>query len=48
MLLTVRPTRIDKYIARVVSRHSNPATQETTEAITWVADEHVFCAAAAL
>jgi hypothetical protein len=48
MPITVRPTKADKEIARVIARDTTPATEETAEALTWGADEHTLCAAAAV
>ena len=48
MPVTVRPTRADKEIARVIARNTSTATEETAEILTWGADEHVLCAAAAV
>jgi hypothetical protein len=46
MPVNVRPTRADREIARVIARNTTPATEETV--LTWGADEHVLCAAAAV
>ena len=48
MPVTVRPTRADKEIARVIARDTSTAMEETAEILTWGADEHVLCAAAAV
>jgi hypothetical protein len=41
-LYQVRPTRGDIAIANVVSKYTNPATEQIAEALTWGADEHVL------
>ena len=48
MPVTVRPTRTDKEIARIIARNTTPTMEETAEILTWGADEHVLCAAAAV
>jgi membrane-associated phospholipid phosphatase len=47
MPVIVRPTRIDEQIARIVARETTPKTEKITEVLTWGADEHILCAAAA-
>jgi undecaprenyl-diphosphatase len=47
MAVTVRPTRADKKIAKVIAHNTTPAMERTAEALTWAADEHFLCAAAA-
>ncbi|MCP3459512.1 phosphatase PAP2 family protein [Bradyrhizobium sp. CCGUVB23] len=46
-LVTVKPTRIDIAIADEIAAHANPGMEETAEALTWGADEHVLLALAA-
>jgi hypothetical protein len=46
-LFSVRPTRFDRVIADEVSAHTNPAIEEVSKVLTWGADEHVVCLAAA-
>jgi undecaprenyl-diphosphatase len=46
-LVTVRPTRIDIAIANEIADHTNPELEQTAEALTWGADEHVLLALAA-
>ena len=48
MAVIVRPTKADKTIARVVARNTSPAMEKTAQALTWGADEHFLCAAAAV
>src|SRR6185437_15895804 len=48
MPVTVRPTRADKKIARIIARNATPATERAAEALTSGADEHFVCTAAAL
>jgi membrane-associated phospholipid phosphatase len=48
MPVTVRPTRTDKEIARIIARNTTPTMEETAEILTWGADEYVLCAAAAV
>ena len=48
MPVAVRPTRADKEIARVIARNATPRTEEVAEVLTWGADEHVLCVAAAV
>jgi membrane-associated phospholipid phosphatase len=48
MAVIVRPTKADKAIARIVARNTSPAMEKTAEALTWGADEHLLCAAAAV
>ena len=47
-LLTVRPTRLDKDLARAVARHTNPQIERGAKTLTWGADGHVLVAAASL
>jgi undecaprenyl-diphosphatase len=46
-LVTVKPTRIDIAIANEIADHTNPELEQTAEALTWGADEHVLLALAA-
>jgi membrane-associated phospholipid phosphatase len=46
-LFTVRPTNIDKRIARQVASHTDRRTERLAGAMTWGADEHVLLALAA-
>jgi undecaprenyl-diphosphatase len=46
-LVTVKPTRIDIAIANEIADHTNPELEESAEALTWGADEHVLLALAA-
>jgi undecaprenyl-diphosphatase len=48
MTITIRPTSADVKIARSISRHTNRRTERFAAFLTWGADEHVMCAAAAL
>ncbi|PAY04711.1 phosphatase PAP2 family protein [Bradyrhizobium sp. UFLA03-84] len=45
MPITVRPTTPDIAIARTISRNTTPPTERAASILTWVADEHVVCAA---
>jgi membrane-associated phospholipid phosphatase len=45
-LATVKPTRIDTAIANEIAGRTNPEIEETAEALTWGADEHVLVALA--
>jgi len=45
-LITVRPTRLDKDIARGVARHADVPIERAAEVLTWGADEHLLIAAA--
>jgi hypothetical protein len=47
MPITVRPTKLDYTVARAVTRHTNPPTEQVSKAVTWEADEHVLCGLAA-
>lgn len=42
MPVTVRPTRTDKEIARIIARNTTPTMEETAEILTWGADEMSF------
>jgi undecaprenyl-diphosphatase len=46
-LVTVKPTRIDIVIANEIADHTNSELEQTAEALTWGADEHVLLALAA-
>ncbi|MBR0685232.1 phosphatase PAP2 family protein [Bradyrhizobium manausense] len=46
-LVTVKPTRIDIALANAIADHTNPELEQTAEALTWGADEHVLLALAA-
>ena len=48
MPVNVRPTKADKVVARIIARNTTPTMEETAEILTWGADEHVLCAAAAV
>jgi membrane-associated phospholipid phosphatase len=43
-LVTVRPTAADVAIADIIAAHTNPPTEETAQALTWGADEHILLA----
>jgi membrane-associated phospholipid phosphatase len=45
--ITVKPTSADTTIADAVARHTEPAPQRITRALTWCADEKVLLALAA-
>src|SRR5260370_28046362 len=45
-LITVRPTQLDKDIARDVARHTDVPIERGAELLTWGADEHLLIAAA--
>lgn len=46
-LVTVKPTWIDIAIADEIADHTNAELEQTAEALTWGADEHVLLALAA-
>ena len=46
-VFTVRPTTADTRIANAIAAHTDVPTEETAEALTWGADEHVLIALAA-
>src|ERR1700723_3122697 len=46
--MTIRPSQIDKDLARVIARHTNPRVEQGAEVLTWGADEHALIAAAAI
>ena len=45
--ITVRPTRVDLSVAKIISAHTGPRTERAAEFLTWGADEHILCALAA-
>jgi membrane-associated phospholipid phosphatase len=45
-LITVRPTQLDKDIARGIARHADVPIERAAEVLTWGADEHRLIAAA--
>ena len=45
-LITVRPTQLDKDIARGIARHADVPIERAAEVLTWGADEHLLIAAA--
>ncbi|WP_234681713.1 phosphatase PAP2 family protein [Bradyrhizobium monzae] len=45
-LVTVKPTPIDFAIANEIADHTNAGLEQTAEALTWGADEHVLLALA--
>jgi undecaprenyl-diphosphatase len=47
-LFRVKPTRLDRAVARTISAHTDPEIEATAERLTWGADEHVLLLAAAL
>jgi membrane-associated phospholipid phosphatase len=47
-LITVRPTQLDKDVARVIARRTNVPTERAAKVLTWGADEHLLIAAAAI
>src|SRR5258706_11567364 len=46
--ISVPPTRLDKDVARVIARRTDPPIEGGAEALTWGADEHVLIVAAAI
>jgi membrane-associated phospholipid phosphatase len=46
-LVTVKPTRTDIAIANEIADRTKPEVEETAEALTWGADEHVLLVLAA-
>jgi hypothetical protein len=46
-LMTIRPTRADRWVANEVAQNTNAPAEHAAEAITWGADEHVLCLLAA-
>jgi undecaprenyl-diphosphatase len=47
-LLRVKPTRLDRAVARTISAHTDPEIEATAKDVTWAADEHVLLLAAAV
>ena len=47
-LITVRPTQLDKDIARGIARHTDVPIERGAEVLTWGADEHLLIAAATI
>ena len=47
-LITVRPTQLDKDIARGIARHADVPIERAAEVLTWGADEHLLIAAATI
>ena len=45
-VVTVRPTSADIAIANAIAAHTDPPAEQTAEALTWGADEHVLMALA--
>jgi hypothetical protein len=45
--ITVRPTRADLSVAKIISAHTAPRTERAAAFLTWGADEHILCALAA-
>jgi membrane-associated phospholipid phosphatase len=45
-LVTVKPTPIDIAVANAIAHHTNTELEQTAEALTWGADEHVLLALA--
>lgn len=41
-LVTIRPTTFDKRVAKAISKRTDRPIEETTEALTWGADEHLL------
>lgn len=46
-LVTVEPTRADIAVANEIANHTNSELEQSAEALTWGADEHVLLALAA-
>src|SRR5882762_5688547 len=46
-LITVRPTKPDRWVAKAVTKHTNAGTERAAQVVTWGADEHVLCLLAA-
>ena len=46
-VFTISPTVTDVGFARAISAHTDVPTEDTAEALTWGADEHVLIALAA-
>jgi len=47
VLITVRPTKLDRWVAKAVTKHTNAGTERAAQVVTWGADEHVLCLLAA-
>jgi undecaprenyl-diphosphatase len=47
-LISVRPTHLDKVIARGIARQTDVPIEQTAKVLTWGADEHLLIAAAAV
>jgi membrane-associated phospholipid phosphatase len=45
--ITVRPTKLDRRVAKAIARHTSGATERAAQSLTWGADEHVLCMLAA-
>lgn len=46
MPIRVQPTTTDIEIAGTIARHTRPAIEKASQALTWGADEHLLCTAA--
>lgn len=46
-LITVRPSKLDRWVAKAVTKHTNAGTERAAQVVTWGADEHVLCLLAA-
>ena len=46
-LITVRPTKADRWVADAVASHTDARAERAAKAVTWGADEHVLCLLAA-
>src|SRR3981189_1398122 len=46
--ITIRPTQVDKDIARGIARHTDIPIEQAAKVLTWGADGHVLIAAAAV
>src|SRR3954465_3222129 len=44
--ISVRPTQIDKDIARGIARHTDVPLEQAAKVLTWGADNHLLIAAA--
>jgi membrane-associated phospholipid phosphatase len=47
-LFSIRPTQLDKDVARGVARHTDPRVERSAEVLSWGADEHLLIVAAAV
>jgi membrane-associated phospholipid phosphatase len=45
--ITVRPTRADLSVSKIISAHTRPRIEGAAAFLTWGADEHILCALAA-